>query len=137
MACRPRPPPSAAMATFSHAHSNTPLPLNLTHKQATTSKQATSKQALLLSVLAIASPHRYGLYSTLATLEPRWWPCQIQVFSQKNQPVAPQGGCGKPGGGFSKLRILCPKIAFFMAQNCPKTHSKRTNEGKRLLPVTP
>ena len=47
----------------------TPLPLNLANKQ----------QAFLLSVLAIALPHRSGLYSTLATLEPPWWwPCQIQ-----------------------------------------------------------
>ena len=47
----------------------TPLPLNLANKQAT-SKQA-SKQALLLLVLAIAQPHRSGLYPTQAILEPR------------------------------------------------------------------
>ena len=46
----------------------TPLPLNLANKQ------ASNKQALLLSVLAIALPHRSGLYSTPAILEPRWWP---------------------------------------------------------------
>ena len=88
----------------------TPLPLNLANKQAT-SKQASNKQALLLSVLAIASPHRSGLYSTLATLEPRWWPCQIEVFSQK--PTGGALGGSKSGGALPKLRILCPKTAFF------------------------
>ena len=47
----------------------TPLPLKLANKQQASNKQA-SKQALLLSVLAIARPHRSGLYSTLAILEP-------------------------------------------------------------------
>ena len=60
----------------------TPVPLNLANKQASNHKQA-SKQALLLSVLAIARPHRSGLYSTLAILEPRWCLYQIQVLSQK------------------------------------------------------
>ena len=68
----------------------TPLPLNLANKQA--NKQASNKQALLLSVLAIARPHRAGLYSTLAILEPRWWPCQIQVLSQKLTGGAPRRG---------------------------------------------
>ena len=54
----------------------TPLPLNL----ANNNKQA-SKQALLLSVLAITLFHRFGLYSTPATSYPRWCPCQIQVLS--------------------------------------------------------
>ena len=91
----------------------TPLPLNLANKQqATTSKQ----QALLLTVLAIAPPHRSGLYPTLAILEPRWWPCQIQVLSQK-----------LTGGGPGRWRQVgrCPpKSAQFWAKNShfsPKT----------------
>ena len=55
----------------------TPLPLNLANKQ------QQQQQARHRSVLAIAPSHRLGLDSTLAILEPRWWPCQIQVLSQK------------------------------------------------------
>ena len=67
-----------------------PSPLK-SSEQATTNKQATSKQAFLLSVLAIAQSHRSGLYSTLAIPEPRWWPCQIQVLSQKPTRMAVVG----------------------------------------------
>ena len=82
----------------------TPLPSNLANKQ-----QASNKQALLLSVLAIAPPHRSGLYSTLAILEPRWCPCQIQVFSQKLTS-------GGPGRGRQVGRCP-PKSAHFWAKN--------------------
>ena len=101
----------------------TPLPLNLANKQAT-SKQA-SKQALLLSVLAIAPPHRSGLYSTLAILEPRWWPCQIQVLSQKLT-------VGAPGRGRQVGRCP-PKTAHFVSQNSlfwPKTAPKASQNGQ-------
>ena len=94
----------------------TPLPLNVANKQqATTSKQ----QALLLTVLAIAPPHRSGLYSTLAMLEPRWWPCQIQVLSQKLTG-------GGPGRGRQVGRCP-PKSAQFWAKKShfsPKTAPK-------------
>ena len=95
----------------------TPLPLNLANKQASkqASKQATSKQALLLSVLAIARPHRSGLYSTLAIMEPGWWPCQIQVLSQKLTGGAPRRG--------RQVGRCPPKTASFVPQNtffCPK-----------------
>ena len=83
----------------------TPLPLNLANKQATSNKQ----QALLLSVLAIAPPHHSGLYSTLADLEPRWWPCQIQVLSKKLTG-------GAPGRGRQVVRCP-PKAAHFVPQN--------------------
>ena len=91
----------------------TPLPLNIANnkqqatsnkQQATSNKQqATSnKQARrLLSVLAITPFHRFRLYSTIVIPYRRWWPCQIQVLSQKLT------------GGLPKLRILCPKTAFF------------------------
>ena len=105
----------------------TPLPLNLAHKQASNKQQQASKQALLLSVLAIAPPHRSGLYSTLAILEPRWCPCQIQVFSKK-PPVAPRGTGATSGGALPKLRILCPKTAFFgpkQPRNSLKTAKRR------------
>ena len=87
----------------------TPLPLNLANKQAS-KQQASNKQALLLSVLAIASPHRYGLYSTLATLQPRWWPCQIQVLSQK--PTGPGAGVASWEGPSQHYAFLCPKTDF-------------------------
>ena len=95
----------------------TPLPLNLANKQqATTSKQ---QQALLLTVLAIAPPHRSGLYSTLAILEPRWCPCQIQVYSQKLSGGGPGRGC--------QVGRCPPKSAQFWAKNShfsPKTAPK-------------
>ena len=89
----------------------TPLPLSLANKQQASNKQASNnkQQALLLSVLAIAPPHRSGLYSTLAILEPRWWPCQIQVLSQKLTG-------GAPGRG-RQVRRCPPKSAQFLPQN--------------------
>ena len=86
----------------------TPLPLNLANKpqQASNNKQ---QQALLLTVLAIAPPHRSGLYSTLAILEPRWWPCKIQVLGQKLTG-------GGPGRG-RQLGRCPPKSALFWAKN--------------------
>ena len=98
----------------------TPLPLNLANKQAT-SKQA-SKQALLLSVLAIAQPHRSGLYSTLAILEPRWRPCQIQVLSQKLTGGAP-GRTRQVGRCPPKTAHFVPQKQPFLAQNGPETQS--------------
>ena len=101
----------------------TPLPLNLANKQqASNNKQATTsnkQQALLLTVLAIAAPHRSGLYSTLAILEPRWCPCQIQVLSQKLTG-------GGPGRG-RQVGTCPPKFAQFWAKNShfsPKTAPK-------------
>ena len=111
----------------------TPLPLNLANKQQATSNN--KQQALLLSVLAIAPPHRSGLYSTLAILEPRWCPCQIQVLSQKLTS-------GGPGRGRQVGRCP-PKSAQFWAKNshfspktAPSKGSKQPNEGKRLLHST-
>ena len=99
----------------------TPLPLNLANKQqASNNKQQASKQqALLLSVLAIARPHRSWLDSTLAILEPRWWPCQFQVLSLKLTG-------GAPGRGRQVGRCP-PKAAHFVPQNSlfwPKTAPK-------------
>ena len=34
-------------------------------------------------------------------------------FSAKNSPLAPRGGGAKSGGALPKLRIFCPKTAFF------------------------
>ena len=72
------------------------------------------------------------LYSTLAILEPGWWPCQIQVLSQKITGGAP--------GWARQVRRCPPKIAHlgapkqpFLAQNGPKAHSKQTNEGKHSI----
>ena len=82
------------------------------------SEQATSKQALLLSVLA----ERFGLYSTVASLEPGWWPCQIQLLSQKltSGREVPSQNC-----------TFCAPKQPFLAQNGPETQSERPNEGKR------
>ena len=103
----------------------TPLPLNRANKQAR--KQANNKQHFSIFILAITLCQRFGLYSTLAILEPRCWPCQIQVLSQKKKsPVAPRGGGAKSGGALSKLRILCPKTCCFW----PKTAAKLSQNGQ-------
>ena len=72
------------------------------------SKQTTTT-ARLPAVLAIAPSQRLELDSTLAILEPRWWPCQIQVLSHK-----------LTGGGPGRWRQVgrCPpKSAQFWANN--------------------
>ena len=90
----------------------TPLPLNLANNN-------NNKQARHHSVLATAPSQRLGLDSTLAILEPRWRPCQIQVWSQK-----------LTGGGPGRWRQVgrCPpKSAQFWARNShfsPKTTLK-------------
>ena len=89
----------------------TPLPLNLANNN---NKQATTTH--LLAVFAIAPSQRFGSCPYVAILEPRWWPCQIQVLSQK-----------LTGGGPGRWRQLgrCPpKPAQFLAKNSqfsPKT----------------
>ena len=96
---------------YIHIYYYTPLPLNLANN-----KQASNKQARHRSVLAIAPSHRLGLDSTLAILEPRWCPCQIQVWSQKLTG-------GGPGRGRQVGRCP-PKSAQFWAKNShflPKT----------------
>ena len=100
----------------------TPLPLNLANKQAS-NKQASKHFSFF--VLAIARPHRSGLYSTLAILEPRWCPRQIQVLSQK-----------LTGGALGRGRHVgrCPpKTAHFVPQNglfWPKKAPKPSQNGQ-------
>ena len=129
--------PSGLGTTFFFAaiYYYTPLPLNLANKQAS-KQQATSKQqAFLLSVSAIAPPHRSGLYSTLAILEPRWCPCQIQVLSQKLTSRAP--GRGRQVGRCPPTtEHFVPPKQPFLAQSGPETQSKRPNEGKQFLHLT-
>ena len=87
----------------------TPLPLNLANKQQ-------QQQARHHSVLATAPCQRLGLDSTLAILEPRWWPWQIQVLSRKLTG-------GGPGRGRQVGRCP-PKSAQLWAKNShfsPKT----------------
>ena len=106
----------------------TPLPLNLANnnnKQATTT---TSKQAHLLSVLANTPSQHYGLYSTLAILDPRWCPGQIQVLGPKlNGGAAGQlrqfGGCPPKSAHF-----LPPKQPFFGLKG-PKTIQNGQTKG--------
>ena len=98
----------------------TPLPLNLANKQ----QQATTTTRHHF-VLAIAPSHRLELDSYLAILEPRWWPCQIQVLSQK-----------LTGGGLGRWRQVgrCPpKSAQFWAKNShfsPKTAPVRVQNSQ-------
>ena len=93
----------------------TPLPLNLANKQQQQQQQQ-QQQALLRAVLAIAPSQRLGSFAHVAILEPRWWPWQIQVLSQK-----------LTGGGPGRWRQVgrCPpKSAQFWAKNShfsPKT----------------
>ena len=106
-----------------HMHTHTHM---LLHDSPLANKQASKQQqALLLSVLTIAPFQRFGLYSTLAILEPRWWPCQIQVFSQKLTG-------GAPGRG-RQVGRCCPKTAHFVPENSlfwPKTVPKPSQNGQ-------
>ena len=83
-----------------------PSPLKFSYKQQATTTTTTTRHH---SVLATAPSHRLGLDSTLAILEPRWWPCQIQVLSQKLTG-------GGPGRGRQVGRCP-PKSAQFWAKN--------------------
>ena len=78
--------------------------------------QATSKQALLLSVFAIARPHRSGVYATLAILEPRWCPCQIQLLSQKLTGGAPVWGRQVGRCPPKRAHFVRQKQSFFSAK---------------------
>ena len=106
----------------------TPLPLNLANKQA-------SNNDTLLSVLAITPSHRSGLHSTLAILEPRWWPCQIQVYNQKLTGGALKRGAPRREVPSQNCAFCAPKQAL-LAQISPETHSKFTSERKRMLYYT-
>ena len=64
-------------------------------------------------MLPIAPPQRFGSFAHVAILEPRWWPCQIQVLSQK----LTGGGLG---GVLPNLRSFGPKIAIFRLKEPPK-----------------
>ena len=85
----------------------TPLPLNLANNNNNNNKQATTTR--LRAVLAIAPSHRLGLDSTLAILEPRWWPWQIQVLSHKLTGGGPVRG--------RQVGRCPPKSAQFWAKN--------------------
>ena len=93
-----------------YAYYYTPLPLNLANnnnkQQATSNKQ---QQAHLHAVLAIAPSQRIGSFAHVAILEPRWWPCEIQVLSQKRTG-------GGPGHG-RQVGTCPPKCAQFWAKN--------------------
>ena len=92
---------------------------NLANKQ----QASNSKQTLLNSILAIPPPHRSELYSTLAILEPRWCPCQIQVLSQKLTDGAPGRGrqvgrCPPKTAHFGpQNNLFWPKTARILSQN--------------------
>ena len=88
----------------------TPLPLNLANNK----QQVTTTR--LLAVLAIAPSQRFGSFAHVAILEPRWWPCQIQVLSQKLTAGGP--------GRWRQVGRCPPKSALFWAKSShfsPKT----------------
>ena len=101
----------------------TPLPLNLANKQQQQQATSNKQQARLRAVLAIAPSQRLGPDSTLAILEPRWWPCQIQVLSQKLTGGGPRRGrqvgrCPPKSAQFSaKNSHFSPKTALVRVQN--------------------
>ena len=89
----------------------TPLPLNLANKQATSKQQASNKHFSflfwpLLRCIALGSTQLCGSQSPNDGLAK-------SKFSAKNSPLAPQGRGAKSGGAVPKLRIFCPKTAFF------------------------
>ena len=99
----------------------TPLPLNLANKQQATTTTTTRHHF----VLAIAPSHRLGLDSTLAILEPRCRPCQIQALSQK----LTVGGLGRG----RQVGRCPPKSAQFWAKNShfsPKTALVRVQDSQ-------
>ena len=97
---------------YKYIYYYTPLPLNLANNKQQ-QQQATTRH---LALLAIAPSQRFGSFAHVAILEPRWWPCQFQVLSQK-----------LTGGGPGRWRQVgrCPpKSAQFWAKNShfsPKT----------------
>ena len=100
----------------------TPLPFNLANKQqATTTTTTTTTRHH--SVLATAPSHRLGLYSTLAILEPRWCPCQLQVLCRKLTGGGPRrwrqvGRCPpKSAQLWAKNSHFSPKTALVRVQN--------------------
>ena len=109
----------------------------LTSKQA--SKQSSNNNNKhsffpLWSLLRLIG-HCPGLYSTVAVLNPRWWPCEIQVLSQK-LTASTLGQGPQVGGGGECL----PKAAHFVPQNSffrPITALVKTAKAtKRVLQFT-
>ena len=74
--------------------------------------QQASKQARHHFVLAIAPSQHLGPDSTLAILEPKWWPCQIQVLSKKLTDGGP-GRWAKSVGALPNLCSFGPKTGIF------------------------
>ena len=103
----------------------------LTTTTATTNNN-NNKQALLLSVLAIAVSHHSGLYSTLAILEPRWWPCQIQVLGPKLTGGA-LGPWRQIGRCPPKTAHFVPQTAFFGSKWAPLSRLSTPNGLRSFL----
>ena len=110
----------------------TPLPLNLANKQQQATTTTTTR---LLAVLAIAPSQRFGSFAHVAILELRWWPCQIQVLSQKLTGGGP-GRWRQVGRCPPKSARFWAKNSHFSPKNSPSKGSKQPNEGKRLLHST-
>ena len=89
-------------------------------RQASTQATTTTR---LRAVLAIAPSQRLEPDSTLAILQPRWWPCQIQVLSQKLTGGGPGrwrqvGRCPPKSAQFwTKNSHFSPKTALVRVQN--------------------
>ena len=86
------------------------------------SKQATTSSSLL----AITPAQRFRLHSSLAILEPRWCPCQIQFLSQKLTDGAP-GRCRHIGRCPPESALFRAKSSHFL----PKTALQPIGNAKR------
>ena len=102
-----------------HIHYYTPAPLNLASNN--NNKQQQQQATRLLSVSVITSPQRLGLHTTLAILEPRWCPCQIQFLRKKKFHRWHPGARAPSQGHF------VPKTAF----SCPKKSNNLLKSAKR------
>ena len=86
-------------------------------------------------MLANAPSHRLGLESTLAILEPRWCPCQIQVLSQELTGGAP--GRGRKVGRCPQICAVLGQKQPFFAQSSPQNpgETPKTRETVATLHV--
>ena len=80
-------------------------PLNLANNYNNNNNQ----QARLHAVWAIALSQRFGSFAHVAILEPRWWPCQIQLLSQELTGGGP--------GQWRQVGRCPPKSAQFWGKN--------------------
>ena len=106
----------------------TPLPLNLANKQQQATTSNNKQQARLRAVLTIAPSQRFGSFAHVPILEPRWWPCQIQVLSQKHTGGGP-GRWRQVGRCPPKSAQLWAKNSHFSPKVAPKPGQNAQTKG--------